>query len=177
MYTCLANGVVGELSVHLPRPFPAGRFGRGRLGRNDDFDLSIVLPRGLLLLLAAREPNGHSRLLAVRLAPEHPHLRAQHAVEKKRERKARGHERVAHFSRGREEPREAPCDLGDDREGRELACALRAVVLVDLGQLREERDGERCELEKRKARCRHGQKSECGDGNEHGGKRELACAG
>ena len=94
-----------------------------------------------LRLLVADADAAHLDLVLVVLAPIHPHLGAEHDVERKREGEAGGDDGVADLGRGGEEAREAAADLGDDGERGELAGALRAGVLSDLRQLGEE--GER----------------------------------
>ena len=116
-------------------------------------------------LVVGDPDRAHLELVLVLLAPVYPHLEAEDDVEHEGEGEARADDGVPDLGGSREEAGQAAADLGDDGEGRELACALRAVVLADLRKLGEEGEREGRDLEEGEGGGRD--YSEANGGGEH----------
>ena len=147
--------------VDLSGPSPAVRPGAraATWGGGRDNNLDLVCGRRPVhlwpLVCSAGAHGAHLELVLFVLAPVQPHLEAENDVERERERKPGADDGVADLGGGGEEAREAAADLGDDGKGGELACALSAVILSDLGELGEEGERQGGELEE----------GECGGGH------------
>ena len=97
-------------------------------------------------LLVGDPDRAHLELVLVLLGPVYPHLESEDDVEGERKGKPSCDDGVADFGCCGEQTGKAAANLGNDGKGRELAGALRAVVLANLGQLGEEREGKSGEL-------------------------------
>lgn len=159
-----------DISIYFSSPLP-GTAHAGRLRRHDDLNPRARRhgARGGRPLPLVIDDNGgagahgnRDPVVLLLLAPVYPHLDAKNEIEGESESEACADDGVADLCGGSEEAGEAATDLGDDGKGRELASGLGAVVLADLGEFGEEREGEGGDLK--------GREGGLGDVDEGGGE-------